>query len=33
MTMGHILECLVAKLAAIRGKFTEDATPFKAFNF
>ncbi len=29
MTIGHILECLVAKAGAIHGKFTEDATPFR----
>lgn len=29
MTIGHLLECMVAKSAAILGKFNEDATPFR----
>ena len=32
MTIGHCIECLVAKLAAIKGRFSEDATPFRPFN-
>lgn len=31
MTIGHCIECLVAKLAAVKGRFSEDATPFRPF--
>jgi DNA-directed RNA polymerase II subunit RPB2 len=32
MTIGHCIECLIAKLAAIKGRFSEDSTPFRPFN-
>jgi DNA-directed RNA polymerase II subunit RPB2 len=32
MTIGHVLECLTAKVAAIFGRFSEDATAFREFN-
>ena len=31
MTIGHVLECLVAKMASVKGKFEVDATPFNCF--
>lgn len=32
MTVGHLLECLTAKIAAIRGYFSENATSFSNFD-
>ncbi len=32
MTIGHCIECLIAKLACIKGRFSEDATPFRTFD-
>ena len=32
MTIGHTLECNIAKLAVISGKFSFDATPFNQFS-
>lgn len=32
MTVGHVIECLIAKMAALKGKFKEDATPFREFD-
>ena len=32
MTIGHCIECLIAKLACIKGRFSEDGTPFRTFD-
>ena len=32
MTIGHMFECLVAKLAAVKGYVTLDSTPFRNFD-
>jgi DNA-directed RNA polymerase beta subunit len=32
MTVGHMLECLVAKAGAINGNVTQDSTPFTVFD-
>ena len=32
MTIGHVIECLMAKMTSIMGKFSSDATPFRPFD-
>lgn len=32
MTIGHVIETLVAKMTCLKGKLSEDATPFRPFN-
>jgi len=31
MTIGHMLECMVAKVGAIKGEVSQDSTPFREF--
>jgi DNA-directed RNA polymerase II subunit RPB2 len=32
MTIGHVIETLIAKMACLKGRFCEDSTPFRPFN-
>lgn len=32
MTIGHVIECLIAKMTSLIGKRSEDATPFRQFD-